>query len=275
LSDLTIFLDADSGREAAFVTQPCTHRVGSHAWSMRTAGALTSADKRAMAPAVVEKSVRNILGRFAMTAHVNSGRRRELDPDRLTAPKTVLARVAEAHAMARLGPAILNHSRRTYAFGAALGIIDGVDVDRELLYAAALLHDVGLPEGAGAGVDFTAASVAVAMQVADDVGLSSSAAETVASAITMHHSPDVSQADGPTAYLLSAGAAVDVMGLRVSELPPSTIAAIVAEHPRVGFKQEFRRAFREEAARVPRGRARFLMRYAAFGLAIRTAPFRG
>jgi hypothetical protein len=34
-------------------------------------------------------------------------------------------------------------------------------------------------------------------------------------------------------------------------------------------------AFCDEAARVPRGRAKFLRRYGAFDLAIRLAPFRG
>jgi hypothetical protein len=84
-------------------------------------------------------------------------------------------------------------------------------------------------------------------------------------------SSDVSLTDGLVAFLLAAGAALDVIGLRVCDLPAST----VAEHPRAGFKREFGRAFRDEAARVPDGRARFLLRYAAFGVAIRTAPFRG
>jgi hypothetical protein len=210
-----------------------------------------------------------------MVAHLNGGRRRELDLIRLAPPTTILTRVAEAHAVARLGPAILNHSWRTYAFAAALGVIDKVDVDHELLYASALLHDVGLPQGAGDRIDFTVGSSAVAAQVADDVGLPSSVAEIIASAVTLHLSPDVSLADGPVAFLLSAGAALDVIGLRAGDLPASVVAAIVAKHPRAGFKREFRRAFRDEAVRVPDGRARFLLRYAAFGVAIRTAPFRG
>jgi hypothetical protein len=228
-----------------------------------------------MAPAVVAAQARNVAGRLAMAAHLNQGRRRELDLDRLLPPATTLTRVAEAHALARLGPTILNHSRRTYAFGAALGIVDGIDVDHELLYAAALLHDVGLRDGAGGRTDFTVASAAVASQVADEVGLPQTGAEILATAITLHHSPDVRLSDGPVAYLLSAGAAVDVIGLRAWDLPPSTVVTIVDQHPRLGFKREFARAFRAEAARVPRGRAQFLQRYAAFGLAIRMAPFRG
>jgi hypothetical protein len=228
-----------------------------------------------MARAVIAARVRNVGGRLAMAARLNAGRRCELDMARLAPPTTILTRVAEAHAVARLGTSLLNHSHRTYAFGAALGSVDGIDVDHELLCAAALLHDVALPDGAGAGTDFTLASAAVAAQVADDVGLPSAVAGVVASAITLHHSPDVCLADGPVAYLLSAGCALDAIGQRVWDLPRSAVAAIVAEHPRAGFKREFRRAVRAEAARVPGGRTRLLMRYAAFGVAIRTAPFSG
>lgn len=82
-------------------------------------------------------------------------------------------------------------------------------------------------------------------------------------------------AAGPVAYLLSAGAAVDVVGLRSWRLPPELLASVVAQHPRLGFKREFSAAFRTEAARVPHGRARFLRSYGAFDLAIKLAPFTG
>ena len=53
-----------------------------------------------------------------------------------------------------------------------------------------------------------------------------------------------------------AGAGLDVIGLRSWQLPPDILAAVIAEYPRLGFKREFAAAFRTEAARVPRGRAR-------------------
>ena len=71
-----------------------------------------------------------------MAAHLKRGRRRDLDPSRLTPPATILTGVAEAHAAAHLDATLLNHSLRTYTFGAALGLIDHVEVDRELLYRA-------------------------------------------------------------------------------------------------------------------------------------------
>jgi hypothetical protein len=82
-------------------------------------------------------------------------------------------------------------------------------------------------------------------------------------AITLHYSPRVTLASGPVAYLLAAGAGVDVAGLRSWELPPRVLAAVLAQRPRLGFKREFTAAFRAEAAAVPRGRARLLRRYGA------------
>lgn len=134
-------------------------------------------------------------------------------------------------------------------------------MDRELLFAAALLHDVGLPTSAPQ-VDFTRASARVARDVAEQVGLSTAASDILRSAITLHHTPGVTPARGQVAYLLSAGAALDVVGLRSWQLAPELLAAVLAAHPRVGFKPEFAAAFRTEAARVPRGRAAFLRRHA-------------
>jgi len=248
-------------------------RIGTHAWSLCSNGRLSAAERRQLVLPVFSAQARIAVGRIAMALHLNPGRTREMDVAQLVPPSTSLTLAAEAHARAYLGPALLNHSRRAYAFGAALGVIDGIDVDRELLYTAALLHDVALPTGAGPGVDFTIGSAAVAAQVAEGVGLSARDAEVVASAITLHQSPDVRLDDGPVAYLLSAGAALDVIGARAWDLPAPAINSILEDDPRAGFKREFARLWRAEAARVRGGRAHFLQRYAAFSLAIRLAPF--
>ncbi len=89
----------------------------------------------------------------------------------------------------------------------------------------------------------------------------------------MHHSPRVTLAAGPVAYLLAAGAGVDVAGLRCWELPRGILTDTVRTHPREGFKEYFADAWADEAARVPQGRARLLRRYGAFTAAIRLAPF--
>lgn len=248
--------------------------VGTLSWEEYTSGQLNTAERRSLLLPVAQTHATNALGRLSMLARLNSGRRTQLAPSRMRAPSSVLTRAAEVQAKARLSPALLNHSYRTYAFGAALGALENLEFDREVLFAAALLHDTGLPT-AVPNVDFTLASARIARDVAEDVGLSSAATQTMRTAITLHHSPNVTLAHGAVAYLLSAGAGLDVVGLRSWQLPPDLLGSVVKAHPRLGFKREFAAAFRTEAALVPRGRAKFLHRYAAFDLAIKLAPFRG
>jgi hypothetical protein len=253
---------------------PAAPDLGTLSWVDRTGGQLSTADRRSLLLPLAKAHAANAAGRLSMLAGLNSGRRAQIAPDRLKPPSSVLTRAAAAQAQRRLSPALLNHSYRTFAFGAALGELERLTVDTELLFAAALLHDTGLPTRAR-DVDFTLGSARIARDVAEEVGLSTAATETIRTAITLHDSPNVTLAHGPVAYLLSAGAAVDVIGLRSWQLPPDLLAAVVDDHPRLWFKREFAAAFRTEADRVPRGRVQFLHRYGAFDLAIRLAPFRG
>jgi hypothetical protein len=239
----------------------------------RTGGALTAQERRQLLRPLVAAHALNAAGRTSMLLRVNSGRRVTGPLGRRPMPKSALTRAAAALAQHRLSPALLNHSYRTYAFGSALGELDNLDVDRELLYAAAVLHDIGLSTPTP-HVDFTRASARAARDLAEQVGLSSTATDTLLTAITLHHTPGVSLAHGPVAYLLSAGAGLDVIGLWSWKLPSGVLAEVTSMYPRLGFKREFTAAFRVEAAHIPAGRAAFLRRYGAFDLAIRLAPFR-
>lgn len=249
-----------------------TTRVGTIAWSNRTRGQLSDAETRQLLAPLARAHAINAVGRTAMALRLHSGRRAQVPERALRTPSSVLTRTAEECARERLTPAVLNHSYRCYSYGVALAALEGIDVDRELLFAAAILHDTGL-SAPSPGVDFTVTSARIALEVAETVGLSTAATETMRTAITLHHSPGVTLDDGPEAYLLSAAAGVDVIGLGRWKLPDSVVASVLAERPRLGFKDEFRARWAAEAAAVPRGRARFLRRYGAFDLAIRLAPY--
>ncbi len=246
--------------------------LGTLNWVQNTSGRLTAAERRALLRPLARTHLQNAVGRIRLALGVHSGRHAYLPPDRLVPPITRLTRAAEQCAQSILPDPLLNHSYRSYVFGRALGELDHIDVDTELLYAGALLHDTGLVKPTGEA-DFTLTSSRLARNVAEEVGLSTTATDTLLTAITMHHTPGVTPAAGPVAYLLSAGAAVDVVGLRCWQLPAGTLTEAVREHPRSGFKNVFTEAFRQEAARVPEGRARLLLRYGAFATAIRLAPF--
>jgi hypothetical protein len=246
--------------------------TGTIDWSRRTGGHLTAAERRRLVADVAGVQVRNAVGRLSLFAHLNPGRNAWVSPAQFVPPDSPLTRAATEAATRVLPVTLLNHSYRAYRFGRALGELEKIDVDAELLFAAALLHDTGLVVASGRD-DFTLTSARVAGDVAEQAGLSPTATETLQTAITMHHSPRVTLEAGPVAYLLAAGAGVDVAGLRTWQLPRAALASAVRDHPREGFKKYFTQAWADEAARVPQGRARLLRRYGAFTAAIRLAPF--
>ncbi|MEP6817077.1 MAG: hypothetical protein ABI873_16170 [Marmoricola sp.] len=238
-----------------------------------TGGQLSTQQRRALLGPMARAHARGVTGRMLRLVWLNPGRRVHIAPGRLDPPSSALTRAAALEAGRRLSPAMLNHSYRAYTFGAALGSITDLEIDYEVLFAAALLHNTGLPSHIG-DVDFTLSSARVARDVAETAGLSTAATRILRTAITLHTNPDVTLDHGPVAHLLAAGVALDVTGARCGELPQEVLAATAARYPRLGFKQQLRAALLSEALRVPHGRIQFLRRH-GYDLAIRLAPFRG
>jgi hypothetical protein len=251
-----------------------TDPIGTIEWTERTGGVLTARECVSLAGPLMRDELRMFGGLLALALRLHSGRRSVVDPASLVPPDSSLARGAEEAAQDLLSPALLNHSRRAYAWGAAIAALHHIKFDRELLYMAAMFHDTGLPSPVP-HVDFTVRSAALAREFTDRHGVSADDRELIANAIALHHTPGVNLESGAEAYLLSAGAGVDVFGLRSYELPDTIRRSVVRNYPRLGFKREFARLWRAEAKQVPRGRGWFLHRFAMSDLSIRLAPFRG
>ncbi|KRE27762.1 hypothetical protein ASG82_15470 [Mycobacterium sp. Soil538] len=248
--------------------------IGTIDWTERTGGVLSRAEQVALARPLLRAHREIVTGRLAMALGMHAGRRSVVDSSALTPPDSTLAREAESAVREVLSPAVLNHSCRAFAWGAALAAVDGIGFDRELLYVAALFHDTGIPSLVR-DVDFTVHSAAAARAFLRAHAVGTNAAHVVTDAIALHHTPGVEPRHGPEAFLLSAGAAVDVFGLRSDRVPDAVRAEVVDRFPRLGFKREFSGLFRAEAHRVPRGRAWYLHRFALSDVTIRLAPFRG
>ena len=258
---------------AAALLQP-SEPLGSIGWTERTGGVLTPRECLTLAPSLLRGELGILAGRLAMSLRLHSGRRTTIKPASLVPPDSLLAREAEQAAQDLLTPALLNHSRRAYAWGAALAARHGITFDREPLYLAAMFHDTGIPSPVP-HVDFTVRSAALAREFSDSHDVPPDDREVIANAIAMHHTPGVDLDAGAEAYLLSAGAAVDVFGLRSNEIPDAVRKSVVAQYPRLGFKREFAGLLRAEAKQVPRGRAWYLHRFAVSDISIRLAPFKG
>jgi HD superfamily phosphodiesterase len=168
-------------------------------------------------------------------------------------PDTPAAREAEDLAARVYSRALLNHALRTYVWGSLIGGSTGRAFDAEVLYVAALLHDVGLMPGYDTGRCFETDGAHAARALLASVGWSAERTELAANAIRDHWSGPEDH-DDVEAVLLAQGAAVDAIGNRGSAVDDATRERVVAALPREGFKDEFVTLLESQAARKPRCR---------------------
>ena len=141
---------------------------------------------------------------------------------------------------------LFDHSRRVFLFGALRGRRLGLQPDLELLYVAAMFHDLGLTEryrtselrfeidGANAARDFL---LNHSIDAAD--------ARKVWLSIALHTTPGVPQFLDPEIALVNAGVETDVVGIGRDELSSEAIDAVTAAHPRPDFKNRILVAFND------------------------------
>ena len=127
---------------------------------------------------------------------------------------------------------------------------DGVAWDAELLYAAAMLHDIGLTPAYDRGGCFERDGADAAREILTELGWPADRAETAADAIYLHMH-EVGPDDSPEALLLDLGTAVDVRGYRLADVPPTPRGFVLDHFPRLGFKEHFIELFEDQARRKP------------------------
>ena len=168
----------------------------------------------------------------------------------LSVPDTSAARRAEDVCREASSESLANHCFRSYAWGALLGIRDGVAWDAELLYVAAMLHDLGLTPAYDRGGCFEQDGADAARELLAELGWEAPRAETVADAVYLHMH-EVGPDDTPEALLLDLGTAVDVRGVRIGEVPPASRGFVLEQFPRLGFKEHFIELLTDQADRKP------------------------
>lgn len=193
--------------------------------------------------------------------------------DAVPVPDSATASAAEALIAESLPLTLVNHSHRTYAFGALLGARDGLDWDAEPLYVAAMLHDLALGCTARRDEPFERVGAHMARDFALERGWPEARADVVGRAIALHMEVGRATHERPEVALLHLGAAADVIGARLQDISPDTVAEVVERHPREGFKAFFADAIRDEARRHPRSTTARLCRWGQFTGRIKRAPF--
>jgi hypothetical protein len=232
--------------------------IGSREWLARTGGALSRRERLAHQAGAMAVLTADMPGRvrFRWAAGAPG-----LDIDAVP-PATDLVRATTTWAEGVHEPWLLRHSLRTWLFARLLEQLDGIEADAETLYLACLLHDVGvtdayrIPSGdSGTACRcFAAHGAHVSEAKLLELGASPLLASEVADAIGMHLNAKVGADAGGPAVLVNQGAAVDVVGVRASDLGKTLIGHVLARHDRAGFSDQLLGVVRAENAERPSAR---------------------
>ena len=147
---------------------------------------------------------------------------------------------------------VYNHSRRVYYFGSLQGQNRGLSFDPELLYVAAMFHDVGLNNHFNSsGRRFEIDSADEARRFLQGRDVPEDGIRRVFTAIALHTTPGVPEFMEPEVALLTAGVEYDVMGIGYDEVADELRAEVIAAHPRPDFKRQILQAFTDGMATRP------------------------
>lgn len=160
----------------------------------------------------------------------------------LTIPDSKLALLAIEEVNDIYNPILLKHCYRTFFWSAGIAISEGIKTDNELLFISSILHDSGLTDKhnhicsqqcfANYGGDY-------AKNFVLKNGMDTNNANLVKKAIDLHLYPNVDKVKfGNEAYLLSKGAAMDVIGSHYFQLPNEFIKATHKKYSRIDFKDD-------------------------------------
>lgn len=166
-------------------------------------------------------------------------------------PRTAAAALALEVAATFSSPALLNHCQRSFVFAVSLGEIKNLPVETEVLYVAAMLHDLGLePEFDNAKLAFEVAGGHVAWVFAAGAGWPAERRTRVGE-IIVAHMRDTDPAIDPEGYLLAAATALDIVGEGFGNWPRELLAETVSIFPRLDLTEQFTACFADQADRKP------------------------
>ena len=163
----------------------------------------------------------------------------------VTIPDSKLAREITELVRDTESELLFNHSSRVYLFGALAGERRGLKFDRELLYAGAMFHDMGLTEAhSSADERFEVDGANAARDFLKSHGIAQADVDTVWAAIALHTTPGIPKHMHPVVALVTAGVEMDVLGLAFDDYSDAEREAVVRAFPRTPhFKEDIIQAF--------------------------------
>jgi hypothetical protein len=172
--------------------------------------------------------------------------------DELLPDETAAVRGAREAARAYSSPALFHHAARSYLWAASHGRAERIAFDPELLYVAAMLHDLGLVEAFDTHrTAFEEAGGDVGWVLAAGAGWPDARRTRVKEIIVRHMWGEVDPAADAEGYLLNVATGFDISGQNPDAWSAELRAEVLRRHPRLELPEEFLAAFEDQARRKP------------------------
>jgi hypothetical protein len=167
-------------------------------------------------------------------------------------PASAVADRARDAAAAYCSDAIMQHNHRSYLWAASYGVTARLPFDAELLYVAAMLHDLGLVRAFDNELlPFEEAGGHVAWMFAAGAGWPVERRVRAAEVVERHMWAEVDPASDVEGHLLEVGTGLDISGRGIDRWPPELRADVLSAHPRLDLATEFLACFEDQARRKP------------------------
>jgi hypothetical protein len=141
-------------------------------------------------------------------------------------------------------PLLFNHSHRAFFWANEMGRQTGQKFDVELLFICAAFHDLGLLKKFSSTTDrFEVDSANAVRQFLEHHDVSNARIQVAWDAISLHTTPGIAAYKPLEVELLYNGVALDSLGVGYETFPADVRTKVVAQFPRINFKQDIALAF--------------------------------
>ena len=130
---------------------------------------------------------------------------------------------------------LFNHVTRSFVFGSRLGQSRGLKFDPELLFVAAMMHDLGLTEQHAAEARFEIDGADAAARILRERNYPELKIDRVWEAIALHASMEIPARRSPEVALVHLGVFMDA-GMNAQELPRNFFDEVFEALPQMGSR---------------------------------------
>ncbi len=176
-------------------------------------------------------------------------------------PDTASARRAIDMAFANEKESLANHSVRSYLFSMIQSAHEEEavsDDDKELIFFASILHDMGTTDAARGQPRFELQGADLAADFLRGEGFAEGRIDRVWEAIALHTTPQIPERRGAVARLVARGIAMD-FGFGVDAVSDELAEALFARYPRLELTRTFVACMVEQVREIPAKGPRFTM----------------